>query len=113
MLHSLLNGQHMRSRDGVAIDEGEKLLEDSEEWPVGEHTHTLLHLHRAVSDGSAVHNADQPEPHSLPFRQSLPWVCFIELDSSSIHLKVREKRQYIRAAEKRSDQITPHKYRSS
>lgn len=108
MLYSLLNGQHMRSRDGVAIDEGEKLLEDSEERPVGEHAHTLFHLHCAVGDGSAVHNTDQPETHSLPFRQSLPWVRFIELDSSSIHLEEREKGQYIRT-EKGSDQITPHK----
>lgn len=83
----------MRSRDGVAIDEGEKLLEDGEERPVGEHTHALLHLHCTVSDGSAVHDTDQPQPHSLPFGHSLPWVRLVELDSSSIHLRGRKERR--------------------
>lgn len=77
----------MRSRDGVTIDEGKKLLEDGEKWPVREHTHALFHLHCAVGDRSAVHNTDQPKPHPLPFRQSLPWVRLVELDRSSVHLR--------------------------
>lgn len=79
----------MRSRDGVTIDESQKLLEDGEERPMREYTHALLHLHCTVGDWPAVDNTDQPESYPLPFRQSLPWVCLIELDSSSIHLRER------------------------
>lgn len=95
----------MRSRDGVAIDEGEKLLEDGEERPVGEHTHALLHLHHAVSDGSVVHNTDQPEPQPLSFRESLPWVRLVELDSSSIHLRERGKKRDTKSGQVKEAEI--------
>ncbi len=62
----------MRSGDGVSVDEGEELLEDSEEGPVGEDTDALLHLQAAVGDGSPVDHAEQPEPHALPLGQQLP-----------------------------------------
>lgn len=81
----------MGSRDGVAIDESKKLLKDGEKWPMGEHTDTLLHLHRTVGNGSSIHNTDQPKPHPLPFRQSLPWVSLVELDSSAIYLTERKQ----------------------
>ena len=56
----------MGAGDGVAVDEGQKLLEDAEEGPVGEHAHALLHLQHAVGDGTPVHHAQQAQAHALP-----------------------------------------------
>lgn len=76
----------MRTRDGVTVDKGEKLLEDGEEGPVGEHAHALLDLHRPAGDGPPVHHAYQAETHPLPLRQSLPGVRLVELDGRAVHL---------------------------
>lgn len=42
MRNVLLDGQGMRSRDGVAIEECEELAESIKEGPVGEQTDTLV-----------------------------------------------------------------------
>ena len=87
---SLFQGQHVRTGDGVAVDEGEKLLEDGEEGPVGEHADALLHLHRAAGDGPPVHHAHQAQAHALPLRQRLPRVRLVELDGGAVHLGERQ-----------------------
>ncbi len=83
----------MRSGDGVSVDEGEELLEDSEEGPVGEDTDALLHLQAAVGDGSPVDHAEQPEPHALPLGQQLPGEWLVELDGCSVNLEESHHRQ--------------------
>lgn len=77
----------MGSGDGVSVDEGEELLEDGEEGPVGEDTDALLHLQAAVGDRPPVDHAEQPEPHALPLRQQLPGERLVELDGCSVNLQ--------------------------
>lgn len=77
----------MRSGDGVSVDEGEELLEDGEEGPVGEDADALLHLQAAVCDRPPVDHAEQPEPHALPLRQQLPGERLVELDGCSVNLR--------------------------
>lgn len=77
----------MGSGDGVSVDEGEELLEDGEEGPVGEDTDALLHLQAAVGDRPPVDHAQQPEPHALPLRQQLPGERLVELDGRSVNLQ--------------------------
>lgn len=89
--HSLLQGQHVGSGDGVAVDKGEELLEDGEEGPVGEHADALLHLKRAVGDGSPVHHAHQAQAHALPLGEALTRECLVELDGGPVHLMRRSK----------------------
>ena len=72
--------------DGVSVDEGEKLLEDGEEGPVGEDADALLHLQGAVGDGPAVDHTEQAQPHALSLRQQLPGEGLIELDGCSVDL---------------------------
>lgn len=83
----------MRSGDGVSVDEGEELLEDGEEGPVGEDADALLHLQAAVCDRPPVDHAEQPEPHALPLRQQLPGERLVELDGCSVNLR-RERGGY-------------------
>lgn len=77
----------MGSGDRVSVDEGEELLEDGEEGPVGEDADALLHLQAAVGDRPPVDYAEQPEPHALPLRQQLPGERLVELDGCSVNLQ--------------------------
>lgn len=83
---SLLQRQHVSSRDGVSVDEGEKLLEDAEEGPVRQHTDALLHLKTAVSDGPPVQHAQQTQMNTLTLGQTLAAIRLIELYGSTVHL---------------------------
>lgn len=85
--HQLLERQDVRPGDGVSVDEGEELLEDGEEGPVGEDADALLHLQAAAGDGPPVHDAEQPEPDALPLRQQLPGERLVELDRCSVNLR--------------------------
>lgn len=77
--------------DGVSVDEGEELLEDGEERPVGEDADALLHLQAAAGDGPAVDHAEQTEPHALPLRQQLSGERLVELDGCSVNLQGQQR----------------------
>lgn len=77
----------MRPGDGVSVDEGEELLEDGEERPVGEDTDALLGVETAAVDGPPVHHAEQTEPDVLPLRQKLLGERLVELDGSAVNLQ--------------------------
>lgn len=76
----------MRTGDGVSVDEGEELLEDGEEGPVGQHADALLHLQAAAADWPPVDHAEQPQGDALPLRQQLRGEGLVELDGGAIHL---------------------------
>ena len=86
-MHRLLERQDVRPGDGVSVDEGEELLEDGEERPVGQDADALLHLQAAVGDGPPVDHAEQAEPDALPLRQQLPGERLVELDGGAINLQ--------------------------
>lgn len=86
-VHLLLQRQDVRSRDGVSVDEGQKLLEDGEEGPVGEDADALLPVDAAAANGPPVHHAEQAQPDALPLRQQLPGERLVELEGGAINLQ--------------------------
>lgn len=85
----------MRSRDGVSVDEGEELLEDGEEGPVGEDADALLYVEAAAADWPAVHHAEQTEPDALPLRQQLSGEGLVELERGTVDLQKREQSEEV------------------
>lgn len=95
---SLLQREDLSSRDGVSVDEGEELLEDAEEGPVGQDADALLHLQAAAGDGPPVHHAEQTQPHALLLRQQLLLEGLVELDGGAVDLRTDAAIRKLRSA---------------
>lgn len=83
----LLQRQDVRSRDGVSVDEGQELLEDGEEGPVGQDADALLDVDTSAADGTPVHHAEQTQLEALPLRQQVPAERLVELDGGAVNLR--------------------------
>lgn len=87
MGNGLLQRQDVRSRDGVSVDEGQELLEEGEEGPVGQDADALLDVEAAAADGTPVHHAEQTQLDALPLRQEVPAERLVELDGGAVNLQ--------------------------
>ncbi len=99
--NSLLDGQGVRARDGVAIEECEELAESVKEGPVRKQTDTLVGVDRAWGVSAAVGGchrsvggrgfvwirAQETQLGALLISQTLRRVGLIELNGSTIHLQ--------------------------
>lgn len=98
----------MRPRDGVSVNEGEELLEDGEEGPVGQDADALLHLEAAVGDGPSVDDAEEAEPHALSLRQQLAGKRLVELDGCSINLQTEHQQHIFMNSSTVSEKLIKH-----
>lgn len=89
----------MRTRDGVSVHEGEKLLEDGEERPVREDADALLHLQAAVGDRAPVDHAQQPQANALTLREQLAVEGLVELDGGAVNLQGENEREVLEVNE--------------
>lgn len=93
---SLLDGQRVGARDGVAVQECEELAEGVEEGPMGEQADALVGVHGARGGGGVGGvggagwlwvGAQQTQLGALLLAQTLLGEGLVELDGRSVDLK--------------------------
>lgn len=111
----------MRARDGVAIQECEKLAESVKEGPVGKQTDALVGVDQALSCGAVgdCHRGiggggglvwireQEAQLGALLISQTVLRVGLIELNGSTVHLK--QGRSCVMSVAVQSDQVCTYK----